>query len=101
MAFDDLTSAQLELIVKLAQKLTTGKYEPEFRVLTQLMSFGPQIHLICAEADLVEPPIEYFVENTLDMLKEKGYMILTPEGALSSHRFIGVKRQLELPIDDN
>lgn len=89
MAFDDLTNAQLELIVKLAQKLATGKYEPEFRVLTQLMSSGPQILLSCVEADLVEPPIEYFVENTLNVLNEQGYMTLTPDGAPSSHRFIG------------
>jgi hypothetical protein len=89
MAFDDLSNAQLELITKLAQKLTTGKYRPEFRVLTQLMSAGPEIHLICVEDELVEPPIEHFRESTLDVLKEQGYVTLIPEGTPRSHRFIG------------
>lgn len=89
MAFDDLSNAQLELITKLAQKLATGKFRPEFRVLTGLMSAGPEIHLVCVDGELVEPPIEHFRESTLDVLKEKGYVTLIPKGTPSSHRFIG------------
>ena len=76
MAFDDLSNAQLELITKLAQKLATEKFRPEFRVLTGLMSAGPEIHLICVDGELVEPPIQHFRESTLDALNEKGYVTL-------------------------
>jgi hypothetical protein len=89
MVFDDLSDTQLDLITKLAQKLTTGKYKPEFRVLTQLMSAGPEIHLVCTETEAVEPPIKHFRESTLDTLSEKGYITLVPEGQPGSHRLMG------------